>query len=76
MEAGIPSRMVSRSIPLTTDRRDGALLEVGAKPGNLPEIKEDGGKVLNVFLDGRQEDRRVIRIERGSNLSMTPADFM
>lgn len=60
----------------TPNGHNGALLEVGAKTGDLPKILKNGCQVLDVVLDGSHKNLRIIRIERSTQNGAPPAELM
>jgi hypothetical protein len=60
----------------TTNKHDGALVEVSAKARDLSKAFKDGGEVLYVVLGGRKEDCRIVGVKIGPQNDSPPSNLM
>jgi hypothetical protein len=60
----------------TSNRHNGALVEVGAKAGDNPKTVENKRQILEVLLDRRHKNGGVIREERGAQDGASPPQLM
>jgi hypothetical protein len=64
---------VIKICPTTTDRNDGALIEVCTETSEISKALKDLTQVLNVIFDRGHKNCRVVRIKRGAkNGAPTP----